>query len=186
LKFFSRAILFVEGPTDVNVFPILFNKLGFNLKKLGIGIIPLIGSPKANYHLKLWKEIAGSVKTITKNVSLPIFMILDLNAKNIAERAIAEGLVSKSNCFVLSMGDIEDYYPLDIVMEVIEQLCGKKPTKSELVGKKVVAINRFLKKNKYYDDWKITLGTKVASLIESIDIPLEIQEIIQKIIKVSN
>ena len=183
LKFFSRAILFVEGPTENVFLPVLCDKLGFNLKKLGIGIIPMGGSTKKEYHLRLWKEIIGTVKTLTKNNTLPIYIIFDQNAIKDAEEAISEGLVLRNNCFVLKMGDIEDYYPDKILIEVIKNVSGLTPLSSDLSGRKAVAIDHFLKKNRFMIDWKITVGEKVGNLMKKNDISLEIQEILSTIIE---
>jgi len=175
LKLISRAILFVEGPTEVEILPILANKIGINLKELGIGLISLRGSSKAKYHLRLWREI-------TKNASLPLFMLVDLDAKNETRKAVEEGLVRKNNCFVLSLGSIEDYYPSGPLIKAIEELCGRKPTPDDLVGPKVHTIDSFLKRNSYTKDWKIPIGCRVACLMDKIEVHSEIHEILNRIL----
>ncbi|HLN45545.1 MAG TPA: hypothetical protein VK209_07545 [Candidatus Sulfotelmatobacter sp.] len=49
-------------------------------------------------------------------------------------------------------------------------------------GKKAQAIDHFLKRNGYLEDWKISVGTKVANSANVSDIPIEIQTIIRKIV----
>jgi hypothetical protein len=183
LKFFSKAILLMEGPTEINVFPVWANTLGFDFKKLGIGIDYLSGASKAKFHLRFWGEIINSVKMITNKRYLPIYLVLDLNAKCYAREAISEGVVLETNCFILSMGDIEDYYPIDVLTNVLEEICGKKPLENDLTDGRAHAIDHFLKKNGYYDDWKIPLGIKVAKLTPAAKIPAEIQNIIKTIAK---
>jgi hypothetical protein len=183
LKFFSKAILFVEGLTEEKVFPVWAKTLGFDFEQQGIGIIGLIGASKANFHLRLWGEIINSVKTLTNKKHLPIYMVLDLNAKSHGEEAISQGLVSQSNCFILSLGDIEDYYPINALAKALEEMCGKKPLREDLRGGRVHAIDHFLRKNCYYKDWKIPLGIKVANLTLAAQIPLEIQNIIKTIVQ---
>ena len=110
-------------------------------------------------------------------------MVLDLNAKGYAQEAISMGVVSKASCFILSMGNIEDYYPTDVLINVLEQMCGKKPLENDLVGGRVHSIDHFLRKNGYHDEWKIQLGKKVAGLTTAAKIPAEIQNIIETIAK---
>ena len=181
MKFFSRAILLVEGPTEAKVFPIWAKTLGFDFKELGIVIVYLIGASKANFHLRLWDEIINSVKTVTNKKYLPIYMVLDLNAKSHGQEAISQGLVSESNCFILSMGDIEDYYPTDFLTKALEEMCGKKPLDEDLRNGRAHAIDHFLRKNGYHDDWKIPLSIKVANSTPAEQIPAEIQNIIKAI-----
>ncbi len=185
IKFFSRAILFVEGPTELKVFPIWASKLGYEFKEAGIGVIPLIGASKANFHLRFWGEIIESAKSFTKRSALPIFMIFDFSAKTFGDEAVNQGLVPQNNCFVLSSGDIEDYYPTDVLIQVLEEMTGKKPLATNLMGGRVKAIDHFLRKNGYLDEWKIQIGVRVAKLTAASQIPDEIKEIMEKIVKLS-
>lgn len=174
LELISKSILFVEGPTEEAMIPVIAKRLGLDLDKEELSIIALRGSSKGKYHLKFWKEIVG-------NRPITLFMLLDLDAKEQAKEAIKNGLIIKDNCFVLSQGCIEDYYPIEVLIEVIEDLCGKKPSKKDLAGNRVLAIDSFLKKNRYTEDWKITIAKKVADKISQKQVHPEITMILKRI-----
>nr|QNO56740.1 DNA replication and repair protein RecF [Methanosarcinales archaeon ANME-1 ERB7] len=114
---FADKILLVEGWTEKEVLPILAQKLGYNLLKEGISIFPTRGKEQGKYHLKMWAEI-------TKNTQVPIFMLLDKNAKTEKEKILEERLTDEDHVHLWSKGDMEDYYPSEILssaaIEVIE------------------------------------------------------------------
>jgi len=53
-------------------------------------------------------------------------MLPDSDAAEQAREAIRSKLIKKDRCFVLSKGSIEDYYPVNILGEEIQNPCGKK------------------------------------------------------------
>ncbi|MDH5733439.1 MAG: hypothetical protein OEY88_06620 [Candidatus Bathyarchaeota archaeon] len=53
-------------------------------------------------------------------------MLPDSDAAEQAREAIRSKLIKKDRCFVLSKGNIEDCYPVDILGEGIGNPCGKK------------------------------------------------------------
>ncbi|MGD6852102.1 MAG: TOPRIM nucleotidyl transferase/hydrolase domain-containing protein [Candidatus Bathyarchaeia archaeon] len=183
IKLYSKAILFVEGPTEENVIPAWAKTLGLDFKEYGICVIPLIGASKTKFHLSFWRGLITQAMSVANKKDLLIYVILDQDAKSHGKQAISEGLVLQSNCFILGKGDIEDYYPTDILAEILEEMTGKKPADEDLKGGRVHAINHFLKRNGYYDKWKISVGKKVAELTSAEKIPEEIQNIIKAIAK---
>lgn len=174
LEQFPKAALFVEGPTEQAVIPLFAAKLGIDLPELGVGVVPLRGSSKGKYHLKFWKEVM-------ERVTVSRYMLVDSHAKQEAEEAIKNGLIERSKCFVLKKHSIEDYYPVEVLLDVIHALCGRRPTEKDFAGDRVSNINAFLRKNGYTEDWKIIVGKKVAERIESDQLPEELEEILKKI-----
>lgn len=174
LELFPKAALFVEGPTEEVVIPILAAKMGIDLRELGVGVVPLCGSSKSKYHLRLWKEVMG-------RVSVSRYLLVDSHASEEAEAAMKEKLVDRSKCFVLRRGSIEDYYPDEVLFDVVQELCGKRPTQRDFAGSRVAAINAFLKKNGYTADWKIIVGKRTAERMRSDQLPSELEQILRKI-----
>ena len=179
LKKASRAVLFVEGPIEEEVLPIIAGKLKLNLNESGIALFPLIGASKARIKIRFWKEL-------TKRVSVPLFMLVDLDGLTYAKQVIDQGLIKRENAFILSKGTIEDYYPNDVLRNSIEELCGKMPSPESLEGKRESAINSFLRKNNYHDNWKIVLGKKVAQSMTEKQIDPEIQKVLKKTVASSS
>lgn len=79
--FYSNGIIFVEGPPEKVVFPILAEKMGVDFRQLGVSLIPTRGKSKGKYHLEVWIEAS-------KNVQIPYFMVLDKDATGEAKRYI--------------------------------------------------------------------------------------------------
>lgn len=173
LKKVSKGVLFVEGPTEVEVLPVMARKLGLDLEEIGIELFPLRGASKARIKIKFWKEV-------TERIPLPLFMLVDSDGQAYAKQAVDEGLIKQENSFVLSKGTIEDYYPIGVLRRSIEEMCGKEPALDSLKGKKEHAIDSYLKKNNYRGEWKICLGKKVAQAMTESQVDSEIRELLEK------
>lgn len=173
LKQVSKAVLFVEGPTEIEVLPIMARKLGLDLEELGIELFPLCGASKARIKIKFWREL-------TQRIRVPLFMLVDLDGQAYARQAVDQGLIKQENVFILSKGTIEDYYPIGVLSKSIKEMCGKEPVWGTLEGKKEWAINGYLKKNNYLGEWKIDLGKKVAQAMTEEQVDNEIRELLKK------
>lgn len=184
---FADKILLVEGWTEKEVLPILAQKLGYNLLKEGITIFPTRGKEQGKYHLKMWAEI-------TKNTQVPIFMLLDKNAKTEKEKIVKERLIDGDYVHLWSKGDMEDYYPSEILssaaIEVIENEYEIKLTDDDKEKIKespqIKEIENVLKKKKKpYNAWKVLIGKEVARQMSERDIDEEIKNVMTKIIRLS-
>lgn len=115
LKGGGNCAILVEGNTEEDGFPIFMEMLGMSEFRLGIAIINVGGS---NY------EKVSNIANLLKAYDIPCVIVLDSDAKKCAEdldRAKEASLGNIKKVFRLSKGNIEDYYPLEIVAQVINQ-----------------------------------------------------------------
>lgn len=162
--FFADRILFVEGKTEEIILPAFAHRLGVDLED--VAIIPVEGKAKARLNLKAWVKI-------TRN-ALPIFLILDNDARQEVEELVGEGLIEPRSYHLWQNGTIENYYPEEIlegalselnsrytlgmkVEEVLEQVRrgSLSPGKIDLGAKRTL-----LDKS-----WKIALAESIAKLV---------------------
>ena len=113
LKGGGNCALLVEGRTEEDGFPTFMEMCGLSEFRLGIAIINMNGSdfPKAR-----------TIAQLLYAYDIPCVIVLDRNAKTTADdlnRAAAASLPNIKKVFRLQKGNIEDYYPLEIVAEVI-------------------------------------------------------------------
>jgi len=115
LKGGGNCAILVEGNTEEDGFPILMEMLGLSEFKLGIAIISLRGS---DLH-----TIRSTAKLLLA-YDIPCVVVLDKDAQKQAtdiERESGAELKNIKKVFCLKEGTIEDYYPLEIVAEVINE-----------------------------------------------------------------
>lgn len=111
LKGGGNCAILVEGNTEEEAFPIFMEMLGLSEFQLGIAIINLRGSDK--------KNITRNTSVLLAAYDIPCILVLDNNRKKVAEKVKDEKNMKKVFC--LKKGNIEDYYPLEIVADVINQ-----------------------------------------------------------------
>ena len=145
------------------------------------------GKDKRNYHLKVWIAAA-------KETNLPIFLLLDKVAEKEIKVLESEHLLDRENYHTLCKKqlektgtcDFEDYYPKDLLQEVVNKLAIEKETevktdsaKSKIEFKNdepvVKKINEFLGRT----NWKIEVATKVAEQLSNEKIEEDMDEIIR-------
>jgi len=176
----ANKILLVEGVTEEFLFPRIAEKCGIDLTS--ISIIPTHGKSKGKYNLEIWTKVAS-------DTNLPVYMLLDKDAKEELNKLIKKKLIESERCHLLNKKelsecpecDIEDYYNKDILKEVIMEISGENNpdnSKSELkfdqakpVGK---TIDEYLKRK----DWKIKASRKVIEKMSSEQIMEDMEEII--------
>ena len=115
LKGGGNCAILVEGNTEEDGFPIFMEMLGMSEFKLGIAIINLGGS---NF------QKARNTAHLLLAYDIPCVIVLDADAKQCADdllRAKKASLANIKEVIRLSKGTIEDYYPLEIVANVINQ-----------------------------------------------------------------
>ena len=145
-----------------------------------LSLIPIYGKSAGRYHLKVWTEAVG-------NVGIPFFMILDKGAEREAKQLIKNKVLRYGdNLFILKRGSIEDYYPLDKLIEAIKSeysLEIQEEEKKEIgESPRAERIEKFLKrKGKDPSGWKVRIGRKVAELMTEDEIDEEIKRIFERI-----
>jgi putative ATP-dependent endonuclease of OLD family len=110
----GNCTLIVEGDTELHAYPHLFACLGINPRSLGISLISAGGSDA--------KKMVMHAK-ILKAYNLPCIIVLDKNKESEAQEIKSHRLSNVRNVFVLQKGNFEEYLPLEIMIEVINELC---------------------------------------------------------------
>lgn len=115
LKGGGNCAILVEGSTEEDGFPVFMEMLGMSEFKLGIAIIPLGGSDL--------QKVRNTVQLLMA-YDIPCVIVLDADAQQCADdlrREKGKSLTNIKEVICLSKGTIEDYYPLEIVADVINQ-----------------------------------------------------------------
>jgi len=111
LKGGGNCAILVEGNTEEEAFPIFMEMCGLSEFQLGIAIVNLHGSDR--------KQITRNTATLLAAYDIPCVLVLDNNKQKVADEV--KKLKNLKAVFCLKKGNIEDYYPLEIVAEVINQ-----------------------------------------------------------------
>ncbi|MEX0944137.1 MAG: AAA family ATPase [Balneolaceae bacterium] len=117
LKGGGNCAILVEGNTEEDGFPIFMEMCGLSEFQLGIAIINMRG---CDTH-----KVRNTARLLLA-YDIPCVIVLDNNAEQTEadinrdiERGGETSLTNVKKVFRLSKGNIEDYYPLEIVAEVI-------------------------------------------------------------------
>lgn len=115
LKGGGNCAILVEGSTEEDGFPTFMEMCGMSEFRLGIAIINMNGSDF---------QKARTIAQLLHAYDVPCIAVFDRNAKEVAEeleRTAAASLSNVKRVFCLERGNIEDYFPLEIVAEVINR-----------------------------------------------------------------
>ena len=115
LKGGGNCALLVEGNTEEDGFPTMMEMCGLSEFQLGISIINLRGCDS---------EKVRNTARLLLAYDIPCVVVLDNNAVQTEvdlTREIGSSLPNIKKIIRLSKGNIEDYYPLEVVAEVINQ-----------------------------------------------------------------
>ena len=115
LKGGGNCAILVEGSTEEDGFPTFMEMCGMSEFRLGMAIINMDGS---DY------QKARTIARLLYAYDIPCIAVFDRNAKNAAddlEREAAASLPNIKSVFCLQKGNIEDYFSLEIVAEVINR-----------------------------------------------------------------
>jgi len=115
LKGGGNCAILVEGNTEEDGFPVFMEMHGLSDFQLGIAIINMRGCDT---------EKVRNTARLLLAYDIPCIIVLDNNAEQTEQDINRERQASLTNVrkvFRLSKGNIEDYYPLDIVAQVINQ-----------------------------------------------------------------
>jgi len=163
---FANGLLVVEGTADERVYSDWAVKIGKSLKIANIEILDAGGAGNIKKYL---------TSDVIKHTCFKTYALCDKNSKEKVEKA-AEGIVSEKDILCLTQGDIEDYYPRDLVLDFAKEFAKKKGKKSEEipteieVGKTVMVLNELLNG----DWWKTTLADKVIKEMKKEQINREV------------
>ncbi len=151
----ANGVLVVEGPTDKDVYADWARKMGKPFERAHILVIDAEG--------------AGSIKKylsseVVQRTTFKLFCLADRNAKWVREKA--EDVVPKANTQFLDKGDLEDYYPRDIILQFARDYAEKKGKSDHIpdeieVGETVSRLDCLLDKGRNRGWWKIPLADKV-------------------------
>ena len=190
--FFANRILFVEGESDKLVVAEVAEKMGIDLTN--VSVIPLHGKDNGCYHLQVWVDAS-------KNTNLPIFLLLDKVAGKEILELEKKKLIEKDSYHMLCKAgmenaekcDIEDYYPKEILSQVISELAknNAKKSKNEKQAEEVIEfqenepvvekINGIVKSQK----WKLYVAQQVMEKISNEQIEEDMGEIVRFLKKVA-
>lgn len=115
LKGGGNCALLVEGNTEEEGFPVFMEMHGLSEFQLGIAIINMRGSNT--------DKVRNTARLLLA-YDIPCIIVLDNDASKTEEdigRESQHSLTNIKKLFRLSKGTIEDYFPLEIVAEVINQ-----------------------------------------------------------------
>lgn len=169
----ANGVLIVEGSTDKDVYTDWARKLGKPFDVISLEVIDVGGAGE------IGKVLGSNViqRTCFKNYGL-----CDKNAeKEIREKL--KGIVPDENIIALKNGDLEDYYPRELVLEFATEwgeIKGKKDEEilSEIkVGETVKKLDKLLGKKW----WKRKLADKVIEEMKPEQIKDEIKDVLTKI-----
>ncbi len=180
--FFPNGIIFVEGTSDKIAYSIWSEKLKFDFPQKAISFIPIRGKDKGKYHLQVWTEAVI-------NTNLPFFMILDKIAESEAKELIQKHtLRPDENFFMLSKGDLEEYYPEKKLISALTSLYNLEfegEEKKEIVkSPRCKNIEEFLASKLHYKpkgEWKTPVAEAVAKSMNAEEIHNEIRTILDRI-----
>ena len=169
---FSNVLFFVEGPSELEFLPRVARKLGMDFKEAHITVIPKGGLPGKD-EIELLNNMPGIA-------SIPKFFLLDRNAEGKREALIKVG-IPEENIFVLSKGNLEDYYPCELIKNFLKEYEGILREKPEEipVGQTVEVLRKAFPGGE--DWWKVPLARFVGEVIQREAIDKELSAIIEKV-----
>ncbi len=125
LKGGGNCAILVEGNTEEEAFPIFMEMLGLSEFQLGIAIVNLLGPNK--------HKVTNAARLLAA-YDIPCVVVLDSNEHPDIERdaeSLKQELPSIKKIFFLGRGAIEDYFPLKIVAQVINEHHSPNPPVSD-------------------------------------------------------
>jgi len=111
----GNCTLIVEGDTELYAYPHLFQSIGINPRSLGISIIS-VGGPSVKNMLMHAR--------ILKAYNLPCIIVVDKNKLDEAQKVEAHKIPNVKMVHALKKGNFEEYLPPELMVEVLNELCG--------------------------------------------------------------
>lgn len=163
----ANGVLVVEGPTDKDVYSDWARKAGKPFERAHILVIDAEGAGNIKKYLE---------SEVVQQTSFKRYGLSDKNFEHTLREAV-KGIVPDENIVVLREGDLEDYYPRDIVLQFAREYAEKKGKTDQIpneikVGETVSKLDKLLGKNW----WKRPLADKVIKEMKSEQIDNEIKD----------
>ena len=163
--FMTSKIVFVEGPCDKMVIESWASMLDSRLRKPDVKIVIMEGMGNAKREIRVWKKVVEPL-----NVSMVWVFDNDVNSRFIDD-LVAAG-AKPDSILILEKGTIEDYYPIQLVLEAMKDNWSvsseKVPNLVELLTNNPRAESIFHILDEHGDpeptntDWKTPLARHIA------------------------
>ncbi len=155
---FCDAILLVEGLADEIFFNALSNKIGAPLGGRHVKIVPANGASRGKYKVEFWAEVG-------RDAGIPLYLVLDSNAREEAETAISNGRIPSDRLLILGEGDLEDCYPWRALKEALSTRFNKEIEDQIPVGGRVKELREMFRRQWSRNGWKPILAEQVAQVM---------------------
>ncbi len=163
--YMTSSLLFVEGVCDELIIKSWGRLLGHDLNYPKTAFIRMNGMGRSKKLASVWKQIID-------NIDIPMVWLFDSNVEGRLLDEMEHLGISRKSLLKLDLGNIEDYYPLDVVIEFLRDEYdfgdyNVEDIKKELTGKdRVRNIQKFLYNHADpqpdESDWKVPLATAVS------------------------
>jgi predicted ATP-dependent endonuclease of OLD family len=163
----ANGILIVEGPTDKDVYTDWARKIGKPFEGIGLEVIDAEGAGNISKYL-------GS--DVIQRTCFRNYGVCDKNAENTI-RGKLKGIVPDENILALQKGDLEDYYPRELVLQFAAEWAKIRNKEEDEIpseikeGETVKKLDTLLGR----DWWKKPLSQKVIKEMELEQIDPEIK-----------
>ena len=168
---FCDAVLLAEGLSEEIFFNGLSNKIGVPLGSRHIKIVPANGMPRGQYKIEFWAEVG-------RDAGLPLYLILDKNARAEADVAISKGYIQGDRALILSQGDLEDSYPWAALQRALSIGFNKEVEEPIPIGERVKGLKKLLRPQWPGNQWKPKLAEEVVQTITSTEAESEMVAVV--------
>ncbi|HBG49013.1 MAG TPA: hypothetical protein DDW90_05835 [Cyanobacteria bacterium UBA9971] len=170
-----KLIVLVEGATEEVLLPLFSSVAGIDFEKTGIELVAAGGK----------NQVARIYAEINLGVNLPIFIILDADAQEIADE-IRKIIRQQDRLYLISGGEFEDILPDELICRATNSYYGLtgKINKEEISinGRKTVTLANLWKQKGFGEFKKAEFAQIIAENIKtSADLSEEMQKIILNI-----
>lgn len=170
-----KLVLLVEGSTEEVLLPAFSSIAGVDFDKSGIEVIASGGK----------NQVARIYGKINRNTNLPVFIILDADAQEIADE-LKKDLREKDRIHLISKGEFEDILPDELICRAVNHyygLTGKiKKEEININESKTDSLVNVWKQKGFGDFKKAEFAHIIADNIKSsVDLSEELQAIILNI-----
>lgn len=170
-----KLLLLVEGATEEALLPLFSSVAGIDFEKAGI---ELIASGGKNQVARIYSEI-------NNEVNLPIFIIMDADAQEVADE-IKTYMRKQDRLYLISAGEFEDILPDKLICRAVNSHYGLtgsiKKDEININTRKTIALTDVWKQKGFGEFKKAEFAQIIAENIKtSADLSEEMQKIILNI-----
>ena len=168
----ANGVLVVEGPTDKAVYTDWARKIGKPFEEIALEVIDVEGAGNISKYLS---------STVIQRSCFRRYALCDKNAESDIRNKL-KGIVPEENTIALKKGDLEDYYPRELVLQFAKYWAEKKNSLDKVPsaieeGRTVEILNRLLGE----DWWKRKLAEQIIKEMKPDEIHVEVKQEISKI-----